>query len=208
MVIGWLESIDKVKSIYNGAIVPFINRRAKELQTIIESELRQGDFSRVHDDDKISIMYRLMNDINEGVGKNNIRLLAKTIVGLNNKEQLTASRFHYFNTIIAPLSHGEIIFLAEIVKAYNNPIAVVVDGQNREFLGYAKIDPRNIFSVAQAVKMTSGSHVLQSLLKTGFFQPCNPKLLVMNAGYKISPSFIEFMDLINNWEEIAKWSEG
>lgn len=207
MIIGWLESIDKVKSFYDVAIEPFINRRAKKLQAIIESELRQGDFSRVHEDDKISIIYRLMNDINEGVGKNNIRLLARTIVGLNNKEQLTASRFHYFNTILAPLSHEQIIFLAEIVKAYNDPIARVYGGLNQGFITSIKIDPRDIFSVRGAVKKTKSSYVLLSLLKTGFFEPCPPNLTDASLAYKLSPLFIEFMNLINNWDDIATWTE-
>lgn len=207
MIISWLESIDKVKSFYDVVISPFINRRAKELQSIIESELRDGDFSRVHEDDKISIIYRLMNDINEGVGKNNIRLLARTIVGLNNKEQLTASKFHCFNTILAPLSHEQIVFLAEVVKAYDNPIARIYGGANQAFITSINIDPRDIFSVREAVTKTKGSYVLLSLLKTGFFEPCPPNLTDSNLAYKLSPLFIEFMNLINNWEEIANWTE-
>jgi len=185
----------------------FLNRRQEKLQNIILKEIRDGDFSKIHRDDIISIVIRLFNDINEGVAKNNIRLLARTIVGLNEKEQLTASRFHYFNTIIAPLSYEQIIFLAEVVKAYKDQLASVYGGKNREIIIYAKIDPRDIFSVRQAVKITNSSHVLLSLLKTGFFEPCPPNLTDANLAYKLSPLFIEFMDLINNWEEIANWTE-
>lgn len=197
MVIDWLESIDKVKSFYDVAISPFINRRAKELQSIIESELRDGDFSRIHEDEKIAITYRLMNDINEGVAKNNIRLLARTIVGLNKKEQLTASRFHYFNTILAPLSHDEIIFLAEVIKYYK------YGGIPKE--AYSLDNPKEMTALNRALGVTKKPYVLLSLLKTGFIEP----FLRTNAAipYKISQFLIEFMDLVNNWEEIASWIE-
>ena len=55
----------------------FLQRRQNELQNIILQEVRDGDFSQVNQDDILSIVYRLLNDINEGVGKNNIRLLAR-----------------------------------------------------------------------------------------------------------------------------------
>ena len=185
----------------------FLNRRQEKLQNIILEEIRDGDFSKVHQDDIISIIIRLLNDRKEGVGKNNIRLLARTIVGLNNKERLTASKFYYFNTILAPLSNEQIVFLAETVKAYNNPIAKNYGGPNQGFITSIKIDPRDIFSVREAVKKTKRSYILLSLLKTGFFEPCPPNLTDATLAYKLSPLFIEFMNLIDNWDDIANWIE-
>lgn len=175
----------------------FLNRRQEKLQDIILQETRDGDFSNVHKDCIFSIVFRLLNDINEGVGKNNIRLLARSIVGLNNKEQLTASRFHYFNTILAPLSHDEIIFLAEIVKFYK------YEGIPKEV--YRPDSPKEMIAINKAAERTKKPYLLLSLLKTGFFEP----FLRTNARipYKISQSFVDFMDLINNWEDIANWSE-
>lgn len=175
----------------------FLNGRQNKLQNIILQEIRDGDFSKVNKDDIISIVIRLFNDINEGVAKNNIRLLARTIVGLNEKEQLTASKFHYFNTIIASLSYDEIIFLAEVVKFYK------YEGIPKEI--YRPDNPKEMVAINKAVERTKKPHLLLSLLKTGFFEP----FLRTNAmiPYKISQFFLDFMDLINNWEEIANWSE-
>lgn len=181
----------------------FLHKRQTELQNIILQEVRDGDFSKVAQDDILSIVYRLLNDINEGVGKNNIRLLSRLITGLNTKQQLTAPRFHKFNTILADLSYEQILFLAEIVKEYNNPLTSIPPAKYREILMYAKIDPREVFSVKKAVNNTNGASVLLSLLKTGFFTPFNTEISTTNTPYKLSPLFIEFMELIPNWEDIA-----
>lgn len=180
----------------------FLQRRQKELQEIILQEVRDGDFSRVNQDDILSIVYRLLNDINEGVGKNNIRLLARLIVGMNNREQLSSSRFHNFNTIVSGLSYEQIRFLAEIGKAYNNPItAVAIPRQTRDALMYAKIDPRDIFALKKAVNNIGNSSILLSLLGTGFFENFNDSIY----PYKLSSLFKSFMDFIENWDDIAKW---
>lgn len=180
----------------------FLQRRQKELQEIILQEVRDGDFSRVNQDDILSIVYRLLNDINEGVGKNNIRLLARLILGMNNKEQLSSSWFHHFNTILSELSYEQIRFLAEIGKAYNDPITgVAIPKQVRDALMYAKIDPRDIFALRKAVNNTGDSSVLLSLLGTGFFENFNDSIY----PYKLSALFKEFMDLVGNWDDIAKW---
>ncbi len=180
----------------------FLQRRQDELQNIILQEVRDGDFSRVNQDDILSIVYRLLNDINEGVGKNNIRLLARLIVGLNNKEQLSSSRFHKFNTILATLSYEQLRFLAEIAKAYNDPKTnIAIPKQVRDVLMYAKIEPRDIYALKKAVNNIGDSSILLSLLGTGFFENFNPNIY----EYKLSFLFKEFMDLVENWDDIAQW---
>ncbi len=180
----------------------FLQRRQNELQNIILQEVRDGDFSQVNQDDILSIVYRLLNDINEGVGKNNIRLLARLIVGLNNKEQLSSSRFHKFNTILSSLSYEQILFLAEIVKAYQDPMtSIAISKQHRELFGMIRLSPADVFAVKKAVDRTKGSNILLSLLRTGFFETFNQNVY----PYKLSSLFKEFMDLVENWDDIAKW---
>jgi len=183
----------------------FLQKRQTALQNIILQEVRDGDFSNADKDDILSIVYRLLNDINDGVGKNNIRLLARLIVGLNNKQALTASKFHKFNVILADLSYEQILFLAEIVKAYNDPITGVALGKYREWFLHSGIDPRDVFSVKKAVNNTQGSAILLSLLKTGFFMPFNSEIAGLYSPYRLSALFIEFMGLVHNWEDVATW---
>ena len=185
----------------------FLQKRQTELRNIILQEIRDGDFSNVNQDDIISIVYRLLNDINEGVGKNNIRLLARVISGLNTQQQLTASRFHKFNTIIANLSHEEIVFLAEVIKNYKNaPQEIFYQPMYTDVL-ICK-NPKTVYAVSETVKEQK-THVLFSLLKTGFFQyrSAEANHLDPKAPYEVSPLFIEFMDLISNWEDIATWEK-
>ena len=175
----------------------FLRNRQKELQNIIESEIKEGDFSKVDKDDLISIVIRLFNDINEGVGKNNIRLMARVIVGLNDKDELTASKFHNFNTILANLSYEEIMFLADVIREYKT-------GLPKEI--YNKPDnPKEVAVISKIVNQNKNGHVLLSLLKTGFLEPFFMPTARMQ--YKISPLFLEFMDLIKNWEDIATWEK-
>ena len=173
----------------------FLLNRQKELQNIIESEIREGDFSNVHKDDLISIIIRLIDDINEGVGKDNIRLMARIIVGLNEKNELTASKFHNFNTILANLSYEEIMFLAEVVKEYKN-------GLPKEAYLRNPANPKEVAVLNKIISKNKNGHILLSLLKTGFFEPFFVK--TASIQYKISPLFFEFMNLIKNWEDIAK----
>ena len=176
----------------------FLHNRQKELQSIIESEIRNGDFSNVHKDDLISIIVRLIDDINEGVGKNNIRLMARVIVGLNDKQELTASRFHDFNTILANLSYEEIIFLADVTKEYKT-------GLPKEAYLHNPANPKEVAVINKIISKNKNGHILLSLLKTGFFEPFFVK--TASIQYKISPLFLEFMDLIKNWEDIATWKK-
>lgn len=174
----------------------FLRNRQKELQNIIESEIKEGDFSKVDKDDLISIIIRLIDDINEGVGKNNIRLMARVIVGLNDKQELTASRFHDFNTILANLSYEEIMFLAEVIKEYKT-------GLPKEAYLHNPANPKEVAVLNKIISKNKNGHILSSLLKTGFFEPFFVK--TASIQYKISPLFLEFMDLIQNWEDIAEW---
>ena len=157
----------------------FLQRRQNELQNIILQEVRDGDFSQVNQDDILSIVYRLLNDINEGVGKNNIRLLARS-----------------------SLSYEQILFLAEIVKAYQDPMtSIAISKQHRELFGMIRLSPADVFAVKKAVDRTKGSNILLSLLRTGFFETFNQNVY----PYKLSSLFKEFMDLVENWDDIAKW---
>lgn len=175
----------------------FFIKREEELRSIIISEIKDGDFSNVNKDEIISIIVQLINDINEGVGKNNIRLMARIITGLNDKKELTAHKFHNFNTILANLSHEEIMFLAEVIKEYKT-------GLPKEVYNQAD-NPKGVAILSKIVNNHKNGHILLSLLKTGFFEPFF--MPTARIQYKISPLFLEFMDLIKNWEDIAMWTK-
>ena len=186
-----------IKGVPTEVAKSFLLKRQKKLWHIISGEIRNGDFSNVDKDEMLSIFVRLLNDIDEGVGKNNIRLMARVIVGLNDKNELTASKFHNFNTILANLSYEEIVFLADVIKEYKT-------GLPKEF--YNKPDnPKEVAVLSKIVSKNKNGHILLSLLKTGFFEPFF--MPTARIQYKISPLFLEFIDLIKNWDDIATWSK-
>ena len=197
LLVSLMSDVASVFSVPTEVVKYFFTKREEELKNIISSEIRDGDFSNVDKDEIISIIVRLLNDINEGVGKNNIRLMARIIVGLNDKKELTASKFHNFNTILANLSYEEIMFLADVIKEYKT-------GLSKEI--YNKLDnPKEVAVLSKIVNQNKNGHILLSLLKTGFFEPFF--MPTARIKYKISPLFLEFMDLIQNWEDIANWKK-
>ena len=73
----WIAICDDVIGFYGiptNTIKSFFEKRKELLRNVILSEIRQGDFSRVNEDDMIAICFRLLRDAMEGVAKNNLRL--------------------------------------------------------------------------------------------------------------------------------------
>jgi hypothetical protein len=86
------------------------------LQDVILSEIRQGNLGRVDDDELISIFFRLIRDAEEGVARNNLRLMARVINGMAEKQKLKAPNFLRYASILSSLSEDEITVLGIMAK--------------------------------------------------------------------------------------------
>lgn len=196
-----------VKSILN----PFLRRRAELLRNIILSEIRQGDFSNVNQDDIIAICYRFMRDATEGVAKNNLRLMARLICGLNDAHQLTAQNFQKYAKILADLEPEEIQIIANVIKRYQS-----LPSKDSEEYDIAK--HRIIDSVLYDMhgdnppkyqQKYSETYVrLNMLERTGFFISRGGRLSSYKDGqygspFSITPFFEQFISFCPNWLDLV-----
>lgn len=87
-------------------------KKLGESRDILVEEIQQGDFSRVDDDDKVSLLHRYTQAAMNGAARINLRLLAKAINSLAQNEKLAspiyANEFNRYATVLETLSDKEI----------------------------------------------------------------------------------------------------
>lgn len=109
-------------------------KRIKESREIYLSEVRDGVFANIDEDDIISISHRLWRAISEGMAKNNFRLLCRLIQGLGDNKKLSAPTFLRFASILDSLTDDEIYELASAIKKYKPKEPVNVDEETGQAL--------------------------------------------------------------------------
>ena len=202
-----LTAKDLTKEVLN----PFLRRRAETLRSIILSEIRQGDFSTVDSDDIIAISYRLMRDATEGVAKNNLRLMARLICGLNNAQQLTAQNFQKYAKILADLEPEEIQIIASVIKKYYS--LPPRDSEEYETAKHRIIDSV-LYDMCgnhppKDTQKYSETFVRFNMLeRTGFFLSRGGRLSSYKDGqygspFSITPFFEQFAKICPNWYDVA-----
>ena len=84
----------------------FMGRRADEARDILVQELRRGNVDTLEvasEDEAFSIIYRYSLAMRDGAARRNLRLLARVMVGLAQRDQLFSDEF---NADFAPLEIG------------------------------------------------------------------------------------------------------
>lgn len=117
---GILGDCLSVKGVPTGAagaaIGKMISKRHNLLREVIRSELRQGNFENIDQDELVSIFFRLIRDAEEGVARNNLRLMARIIKGMAEKGALKAPSFMKYANVLASLTEDEIKVLAVMAQ--------------------------------------------------------------------------------------------
>ena len=165
-------------------------KRREEALSSLFAEIRQGNFSNVDKSEFIGIIAKYQRDALEGTAKNNLKLMAKLITGLNNSNQLTISNFQKFSRILADLTQDEICLLSDLY---------------REIIANPTKDRKDILSEVSSHRI----YILYSLLRTGFFVPYDPQngsiSITSNIPqYTTSPLLDELFSYYS-WEDIATW---
>ena len=209
------KTLSEAKNIAKTLLNPFLRKRAELLHNIVLSEIRQGNFSSVNEDDLIAISYRLMRDATEGVAKNNLRLMARLICGLNDAHQLTAQNFQKYAKTLADLEPEEIQIIANVVKKYQS-----LPSKDSEEYDIAK--HRIIDSVLYDMhgnhppknqQKYSETYVRFNMLeRTGFFISRGSRMSSYKDGqygspFSITPFFEQFITFCPNWLDLATWDE-
>ena len=92
----------------------YINRRGEKARDILLEELRAGDLDELHaasDDESISIIYRYALAVRDGAANRNLRLLAKSMVGLAQRDRLFSDEFNKYVEVLSRLSRDQIFIL-------------------------------------------------------------------------------------------------
>lgn len=99
-------------NIYN----EILSTRAEEAFEILMSEIRQGNFENIDQNEVVSVIARYQRDAMEGVARENLRLLARVINGMAEKHKLSAPSFLRYANILASLTEKEIRVLAVMTR--------------------------------------------------------------------------------------------
>ncbi len=98
-----------------------MNKKAEKLRDIIISEIDSGNFSRINEDDRVSLFFRLTQAAMNGSARSNLRLLAQIINSRAKDEninpELFPSEFNRYASIIETLSLDEIKMLSVLLIA-------------------------------------------------------------------------------------------
>lgn len=136
-----------------GAVLSRVmGKRHQVLREVIASEFRQGNFDHADEDEFVSICYRLIRDAEEGLAKNNLRLLARVINGMAEKNELKAPSFLRYATILSSLTDKEVRILAVMV-------------QYKDYIHQPKTEDQRHAALQTVTKQAEGH--LQALMRTG-----------------------------------------
>jgi len=173
------------------AIGKMMAKRHNMLREIVLSELRQGNFENVDQDELVAIFFRLIRDAEEGAARNNLRLMTRVINGMAEKKELTAPSFLKYANILASLTEDEITALGIMVR-YKD----VTDNKG--------IKERAAELERQVPHSES---VLQALMRTGLIKMKTNTLADLSEGtYKfcLSPLMDEILKYIPDMASIMK----
>ena len=172
-------------------------KKLEESRDILVEEIQQGDFSRLGDDDKVSLLHRYAQAAMNGAARINLRLLAKAINSLAQNEKLAspiyANEFNRYATVLETLSDEEIQLLANlyILKKENEGYIK----QNREAEPGINADPYTKLITSLEFTDPDGISVIQAtagaLLRTGLIYQKD-----IGYGGKISYCLSPFFDKI------------
>lgn len=144
-------SVKGVPTATAGAILSRVmGKRHQVLREVIASEFRQGNFDHADEDEVVSICYRLIRDAEEGVAKNNLRLMACVINGMAEKNELRAPTFLKYAPILATLTEDEIQVLVILSKLSDTEIKYTMGYQS-----FSKAGIKNYYEILQSLLRTA-----------------------------------------------------
>lgn len=159
-----------------------LDKRAQDAMEILFSEIRQGDFSDVDQNDAVSIIARFQRDAMEGVAKNNLRLMARVINGMAEKKVLKAPSFLKYANIIASLTEDEIMVLGTMIQMRRHD---------------PNIDPNRLKGKLHTKGIQNYEFIQQALMRTGLVTfDVSAKSTVNINPYPLSPLMDEILQYI------------
>lgn len=135
-------------------------KRSEEALEILFSQVRQGDFSGLDQNDVVSVIARFQRDAMEGIAKNNLRLMARMIKGMAEKSELNAPSFSRYANILASLTDKEIRILA-VMTQFRDEVA----SNSGDVVKVKLVKDKRHNALIGVTKQAEGH--LQALMRTG-----------------------------------------
>jgi len=177
-----------------------LNKRAHEALEILLAEIRQGNFENIDQDEAVSIIARYQRAAIEGAAKRNLRMMAKVIRGMAEKQDLTAPSFMKYANILASLTKDEILVLGIMSKS--NWGIFIGDRNASEF---KKHGIENYESVQQALMRTGlvlmNIHSDSEDVRESMALGTNMKRMQSHKVYTLTPLMTEIESYIRNFSE-------
>lgn len=178
-----------------------------ESRDILFSEIEQGSFDNIGNDDKVSLMHRYMQAAMNGSARINLRLLAQAINSLSKgKKQskpIYANEFNRYAQALETLSEDEIHLLASMYEyrknarsPYTRITARGIECENDFLQNFSKhYRYENKISDEEYISMCS------ALLRTGLIYP---RTYIRETTYDLSPFFDEIVTLVDFQDVLRK----
>lgn len=172
-----------------GVYQDILDKRAKLGLEILLSEIRQGDFSNLDQDDVVSVIARYQRDAVEGIARNNLHLLARMIRGMADKKELQAASFSRYANILSSLTEKEMRVLSVMAqyRDYSPP-----DGG-----GFFEINDERHKALLTITTQAEGH--MQALMRTGLVNMVTNKIdynLASTNNYQLTNLMDEILSYI------------
>ena len=195
-----------------------LDKRAQEGVEVLLSEVRQGHFDGIDQNDAVSIVARFQRDAMEGVARNNLRLMARVINGMAEKQELKAPNFLRYAGILSGLSKEEVLVLGMMAQER--------DVNRKRDFSYLKLKLVGDTPQEKMEKQFSDKleYIQQALLRTGLIamktvsktketkKPDTGKNMMYSsaredAGFDIETKIFQTFKLTPLMDEILKYTD-
>jgi hypothetical protein len=112
-----LEALGVPAGAAGGLFSLFMQKRLDQARDILLEELSSGQIDLLQaaqQDEAIAIIYRCMLAVRDGAARRNLRLLARVVSGLGQRDRLFADEFNKYAEALARLSRDEILVIGTL----------------------------------------------------------------------------------------------
>jgi hypothetical protein len=103
------------------AVRAFFDRRMRIASDVLLEEMHQGRIDSLHvanEDDVIAVIHRYLLAARDGAAKRNLRLLAKVMVGLAQRDKLYTDEFNRLADLCARLTRDQFFVIGRVARLF------------------------------------------------------------------------------------------
>ena len=172
----------------------FLSSRAEAARDILFKELRSGKMDELHaanNDEAISVIYRYALAARDGAANRNLILLAKTMVGLAQRDRLYSDEFNKYAAMLSQLSRDQIFVLGRYYAIFEIETSKTTDSQNALTRTWERLVHELVSDQFETER-----HVLAVLAQSVSTGLILPNAVIGGTAYEFSPIMREVTELV------------